>query len=180
MSLKPHPLAGRRIGAYLLDCIGYLGVAAAELPIGFWAFQQGWGTNPVLMAVLSSIPPVAATAIAALGEAGERRSTWGKRRLGIRVDFTGEAGLGRALVRNTVKIFLPWTIGHVVAFRAANGAFQAPDAITITATIATYAIFGVFGVMGGFGSGRGPHDRLAGTQVVARLATSPKAHAAQA
>lgn len=163
-----NPLAGRRVLAYGLDALGYLGIAAAMVPLGVWLYLNAPPTVPQTMAI-SAIPPVLAAAWAAWAESRPAGATWGKRRLGLRVqngsDAAGSPGFGRAFVRNLAKIAIPWQLGHQVAIGAASGAFDDGDPATIGATIATYLV--MFGLAGStlLGRGRGLHDRVAGTRV---------------
>lgn len=159
-------LLGSRAAAYGLDALGYAGIAAAMVPFGLANYAlQGTPSRPAVLAV-SLLPPVLATAWAARAESGPRHATWGKRRLGIRVSGSvGEAGFGHALLRNAVKILLPWQLGHVVAIGAAHGDFDTMRPSTMIATGLLYVIAALFAVLMLRRSGRGPHDLLAGTRV---------------
>lgn len=158
------PLA--RAAAYGLDAVGYAGIAAAMVPFGL-ASNAVWGPppRPVILA-LSVIPPAVATVWAARAESGGRHATWGKRRLGILVEGTAQPlDAGRALLRNAVKILLPWQLGHVVTLGAVYGDFDTMRPGTIIATALLYPLMAVFAVMLLRRGGRGPHDLLAGTRV---------------
>ncbi len=88
-------------------------------------FATGQGNNHVLILGASAVPPLAATIIAARAESGPKRATWDKRRLGLAVAAQeGTPHFGRALAHNVVKIFVPWNLGHLVAFAGAWGAFE--------------------------------------------------------
>ena len=171
-----HRLAVPRGKAYALDCLGYLGIAAATLPVGIVLQQTGVGQHQWAVWGLSAVPPLLAAGVAARAESGPARATWGKRRLRLVVD--GSAGgtrdgatteeapsPGRALLRNLVKITIPWQVGHTVAIGAAYGGFEDGDPVTIVAGGLSYLIIGV--LVGGvvLGQGRAVHDRLAGTRV---------------
>ncbi|WP_197522718.1 RDD family protein [Occultella aeris] len=164
-----NPLAGRRGKAYILDCVGYLGIAAATVPVGLIARNAGWGEHRAFVFVASAVPPVLATLLAARRESGPNGATWGKRRFGLRVQDTGGADLqfGRALLRNTLKIAIPWQLGHAVAIGAAFGGYSDGDPVTLAATFLTYPLIGVMvaGVL--IGRGRTVYDRVAGTAVEA-------------
>ncbi|WP_114853596.1 RDD family protein [Brachybacterium sp. YJGR34] len=182
-----HHLAGRRLAGYLLDCSGYLGICAALLPAGIATLRlTDLGSSRTYAYLISAVPPALATLVAARAESGPHGATWGKRRQGLRVvavdaaeaaggaDGAGRAAmvdptplpLPRALLRSTVKIFVPWQLAHVTGIGAAWGGFERGDRVTWTATVLTYAGIGAFAVMGLRGSGRGPHDLAAGTAVV--------------
>lgn len=75
-------------------------------------------------------------------------------------------GLGRALGRNTIKIAVPWTLGHIVAFGAVNGGFERGEPLTVTVAGLLYALLLATTLMGLLGAGRAVHDRLGGTLVV--------------
>ncbi|WP_194165118.1 RDD family protein [Pseudactinotalea sp. HY160] len=203
--MQIHPLAGRRMRAYLLDATGYLGVAAAMVPAGLvlsrnappspgavlrtrtmfpmsavLPMRTALRTRAVLpmravfpvraVLLMSAVPPIVATIWAARAEAGAAHATWGKRRMGLMVATERGPALPfpRALARNTIKIAIPWQVGHLVAIGAAAGGFDRSDPLTLTAGILIYPIIGVLAVMSAFGSGRGPHDRLTATHVIAR------------
>ncbi|WP_163542063.1 RDD family protein [Occultella kanbiaonis] len=167
-----NPLAGRRGKAYVLDCVGYLGIAAATVPFGLLARNAGWGQEQTLVFAMSAVPPVLATLLAARRESGPDAATWGKRRFALRVSAADGAGVpfGRALLRNTLKIAIPWQLGHAVAVGAAFGGYADADPVTIAATALTYPVIGVMvaGVL--IGRGRTVHDRIAGTVVEATAA----------
>lgn len=182
---SPHVRMGRvtvsglwaqRARGYLRDCIGYLGIAAVEVPFGLALIGTSLASDPLFLFVASSVPPVAATIIAARAESGHSSATWGKRREALRVaSVKGDrVSFGRALWRNTVKIGIPWTLGHIVAFGAANGGFVRGDSMTLTATVLVYALILVTVLMGVFGSGRALHDRMSGTLVVPDLSNTTR------
>ncbi|QIK72520.1 RDD family protein [Propioniciclava coleopterorum] len=162
-------LAGLRLQAYALDCLGYLGVAAllavpgviAYLTLPALSFWPVWG--------LSLIPAAVATVWAAAAESGPHAATRGKRARGLRVGSTdgGPLPRGRALLRNVAKIAIPWQLGHTVALGASFGLFETGAPFILTATALTYVVVGVGVGMTVLGSGRPPHDRLAGSRVVA-------------
>ncbi len=163
--LTVNPLTTRRARAYLRDCVGYLGIALLEVPVGLAALRTPLGGNGVFVAVASCVPPLAATVVAARAEAGPTRATWGKAREGLRVEATtGSVGFGRALARNTVKIGLPWTLGHAVVFGAVDGGFERGDPLTLASTAAVYGLGLVTVVLGTVGRGRAVHDLVAGTR----------------
>jgi hypothetical protein len=76
------------------------------------------------------------------------------------------SGWRRALVRNGLKIALPWEIGHTAAFALSDP--QASDAAQLTGMafgIAACVIACVYGGALFIGKGRTPYDRASGTQV---------------
>ncbi|MPZ52481.1 MAG: hypothetical protein GEU79_07075 [Acidimicrobiia bacterium] len=164
-----NKLAMARGKAYALDCVAYLGIATATVPLGILAYRAGWGEQRGAVLAMSAIPPVIATVLAARQESGPERSTWGKRRQGLVVagKRSIQVGFGRALLRNTIKIAIPWQIGHTLAVGAAFGGFEDRDPTTIVASVLTYVGLGVLIGSVLYGEGRGVHDRLAHTRVLA-------------
>jgi hypothetical protein len=81
---------------------------------------------------------------------------------------------GRALLRNTLKIAIPWELGHTVALgladtgraAAGGGAVVVPPWLWAV-TGATYAMVIVYVGALFTGSRRTPYDRLSRTRVVA-------------
>lgn len=175
-----HPLARRRATGYLRDCAGYLGVAVAMVPLGLAVNAvTDLGSSRTYAYVVSAVPPAIATVIAARAESGPRQATWGKRRVGLRVEdlATGDRiTFGRALARNTIKILIPWQTGHVTTIAAIWGGFEEGDPLAYSASVVLYGSMAAFAVMCLRGSGRGPHDLLAGTVVeaVSGPATAPR------
>lgn len=161
-----HQLAGRRAKAYLRDCLGYAGIAAATVPIGLALNAAGVGEHRGAVIAVSGVPPVVAAVVAARQESG-RGSTWGKRREALAVTGTDGAAVpfDRALWRNAVKITVPWQLGHVVAIGAAYGGYEDGDPLTIGATAVLYALGAAMAVTLLRGEGRGLHDRAARTVV---------------
>jgi uncharacterized RDD family membrane protein YckC len=169
-----HYLLTRRTRAYLRDCIGYLGVAASTVPISVVLNRLGLGGDRWVVLVVSALPPVAATVIAGLQEAGPHQSTLGKRRERLAVaDAAGNPlTLSRALIRNAVKIGIPWQLGHVVAIGASFGGFKQRDPLTLVATAVTDPLLAAMVIAVARGSGRALHDRAAGTQVLSTVYSS--------
>jgi len=166
--LTVHPLATRRAKAYARDCLGYLGIAAATGPFGLVAQRFGFGTNRRVILTLSAVPPILAALLAARQEAGPTTATPGKRRFQLLVEArTGEPLTFRqALLRNLVKITLPWQLGHTVAIGAAFGGFDSRDPLTIGSAVITYPLVAVMMVSVVTRSGAAPHDRLTGSHVI--------------
>ncbi|SEB39021.1 RDD family protein [Paramicrobacterium humi] len=163
-----HHLAIKRGKAYARDCVVYAGFAAAMLPLGLVLQATGRAPSRRLVTALSMVPPAAATLFAAARESRDG-ATPGKKAEGLRVstDDGQRVGWGTALLRNVVKIGIPWQIGHEVAIGAASGGFERGDRRTLAATIVTYPLLGALVGSVLVGSGRGVHDRLAGTRVAA-------------
>lgn len=170
-----HPLAARRALAHLTDCVGSLGVVAATVPIGaVVATTTDLGRKPLYSHLVSMVPPAIATVLAARAESGPERATWGKRRQGLEVaELDGtRLSVGKALARNTAKVFVPWQLGHAATLSGVWGGFEKKNpqitALTVCAYVATYAVIGTYAATVTRGSGRGVHDLLAGSRVTAR------------
>lgn len=163
-----HPLVFSRGKAYLRDCVGYLGIAVATVPLGLLARQTGWSDHRGFVLAASAIPPTIATLLAARRESSSSGATSGKRRYGLQVQGQhGEAlSFGRALLRNGLKIALPWQLGHTVAVGAAFGGFDDNDPLTIAAAVATCPLLAIMVGSVALGEGRALHDRITGSKVV--------------
>lgn len=178
MSRLFAPRIARRARAYARDCVGYLVLPAALLPIGVPVAMhlEDPGAARAVALCSSAIPPVLAALWAARAESGVHAATWGKRRERLRVEMgrvrTGgmpsaedRVPFARALVRNLVKITVPWQLGHVVAVGAVFGDFETGAAGTMVATVLLYGVVIALAATVMLGSGRGIHDRIAATRV---------------
>lgn len=170
-----HPLTGRRLIAYGLDCAGYLGLAAATVPAGLLLRRRRTLSERDLL-VVSAVLPLAATGWAARAESGTASATVGKRRchLVVRDHRTGcPPSTGAALLRNTVKIFVPWQLGHIATITGITGGFDRNRPLTLVTTVASYGLIAVTLASVALGDGRALHDRIAGTVVAATEAATP-------
>lgn len=99
-------------------------------------------------------------------EAGARQASWGKRRVGLRVDASdgGRPSWGRVAGRNAVKL-LPWELAHIAVARLILGV---DDPVTIGATYTLSLLIPVVSITmaGRDQQRRALHDRIAGTRVV--------------
>jgi uncharacterized RDD family membrane protein YckC len=173
-----HP--GDRVLAVLIDwlftCVWIGLVAAVAVPL-------------LVVGATAPLPPVAANALAtvvlvvpitialAVLESGPRQATPGKRarRLVVQDARTGGALPFRcALLRNALKVALPWTIAHttVYAIVGASGTSGTMPTGTQVATLASYVLPAAYLCTLFLASGRTPYDRAAGA-VVARVAPAP-------
>ncbi|MBT1634725.1 RDD family protein [Clavibacter michiganensis] len=168
-----HP--GDRVLAVLIDwlfmCVWIALVAAVTVPL-------------LLVGAAMHLPPVAENAVATLVlvvpitialavlESGPRQATPGKRarRLIVQDARTGEAlPFRRALIRNALKVALPWIVAHAAVYAlvdASRSAGAVPMGVQ-AATAVSYLLPTVWLVTLLIGSGRTPYDRIAGT-IVAR------------
>lgn len=151
----------------------YLGVAAATVPVGIVLSTAGIGQSREAVIGVSSVPPLLAAMIAARAESNGRPDTWGKRAEHVTVGTRdgNRPTFGVALLRNLVKITLPWQLGHIVTIGAVYGGFETSDPLTLAATAVVYPLIGVQLWTCARGEGRGLHDRLARTAVSWRPAS---------
>ena len=177
-----HP--GDRVLAVLIDwlfmCVWFALVAAVALPLfvlGASASLPSVAQNALAaLAALVTVVPI--TIALAVLESGPRQATPGKRarRLVVQDARTGDAlPFRRALLRNALKIALPWIIGHAAVYAIA-GASGAASGTSASVPPSVEALTGVASVLPAvwlltllLGSGRTPYDRIAGA-VVARSA----------
>lgn len=167
-------LAWRRLTAWLIDWLLILAwvavTAAVGVPLYLAGVTRALGVVAlnVVSAVVVVLPVVAGLAWA---EAGRRHASVGKRARHLRViDARTGAGvsLGRALVRNALKVGLPWTIGHIAVIALATGGSADPVAPAVWVVTALAYVLPLIYVVALFvGDGRTPYDRVAGTRVVA-------------
>lgn len=163
--------AWRRMTAWAIDWLWILILPVLLVPVGVILYRTGlrlpaWTWNLISLLVL--ITPV--TLWAAWRESGRFQGTPGKRVRGLVVVDARSArpvGFGRALLRNAVKIALPWELGHSVAFGFAEAGERIPGYLMIL-TILVYVV--VFGWIGSLflASTRTPYDLLSGTRVIRR------------
>jgi uncharacterized RDD family membrane protein YckC len=163
------PIAGRRIAAWVVDWLILSAYAGALVPLGLLLVARsvtlsGWAWNAVAFAVL--VAP--ATVWLAGWEGGRRGATPGKRLLRLRVRplRDGAVGWRPALVRNALKVALPWELGHTAAFLLADprAGAAAVAAGMICASVAC-ALAAGYVVSLFVGTGRTPYDRAAATRV---------------
>ena len=120
-----------------------------------------------LIASLILVVPVT-LALAGL-ESSPREASLGKRVLRLRVVRVGTGApvsLWRALARNTLKVAVPWIIGHAAVYgivASSDGTVPAPVWLL---TAVAYVLPIAYLVSLFVGSGRTPYDRIAGTTVV--------------
>jgi uncharacterized RDD family membrane protein YckC len=175
------PLAGARARAYLFDGVLYFGIAALEVPLGLAAIRFGLAGNRAFVYAASTVAPVVAAVLAARAESGPHQATPGKRREHLKVvpastspgDRDAQISITRGLVRNVVKITVPWQLGHTVALGASWGGFEQRDPLTLASVILIYPLLGAMAWTGLRADGRALHDRAAGTRVIsARIQTA--------
>jgi uncharacterized RDD family membrane protein YckC len=98
-------------------------------------------------------------------ECGRYEATPGKLKFGLRVrrDPTGErVSWQRSLLRNLLKLGVPWSLGHLAAIGlAAGGGIDAEIGAVVSMAVPVAYLVSLF-----IGDGRTIYDRLAGTMVI--------------
>lgn len=130
-------------------------------------------THPLLLnavgAVLIVIP---VTFALAAFEAGAKHGTLGKRAMRLRVEpaepveAPEQLDFGRALLRNALKIAVPWLIGHAAVYELTRTAGE--GMLGMVLLVAAYVLPAAYLVTLFTGSHRTLYDRLAGTIVIAK------------
>ena len=143
-------------------------VAAIGIPL-YLAGMTGGLTVAAQNIIATLVVVVPVTLMLAWLESSVRKASISKRvrhllvvnsRTGQRVSFR------RALARNTMKIAVPWTIGHAAVYGivASSAAGSIPPAVW-AATGFAYALPLAYVASLFFGTGRTPYDRISGTTV---------------
>lgn len=146
-------------------------VAAVGVPLYLSGLTDDLSTAAAnLIAAVVLVVPV--TIVLALLESGARQATVGKRIRHLQVVYvdTGkQVPFRRTLLRNAIKIAVPWTIGHVVVYGLAKpgAGGTIPVWLWIT-TVAAYVLPLAFVASLLIRRGRTPYDWAAHTLVVGR------------
>ncbi|MGI5190783.1 RDD family protein [Promicromonospora sp. CA-289599] len=165
-----NPEAWRRIVAWLVDWLCFLVwlalVAAIGIPLYVAGMTGQWSvvTTNVVSALVTAVP---LTIFLAVLESGQRQASVGKRVLGLKVVAAGDGGrlsFASALLRNALKVAVPWTIGHAAAITLVGSTTISPGIVTLTA--AAYILPLVYVVTLFVREGRTPYDRAGGARVV--------------
>lgn len=112
-------LAWRRIAACLIDYACALVWAGIVAAVAFPLYISGLIRQSDLLAenmVASLVLVIPVIIFFASFEAGRHRATLGKRLLRIRLSRRGPLNFGVAVVRNVLKVALPWIIGHAAVY----------------------------------------------------------------
>ena len=139
-------------------------VAAVLLPLWLAGGTTGVGLLGLNLVGLALVVLPATIGLTLL-ESGRYEATPGKLRLGLRVrrDPSGERiRPGRSLLRNLLKLGVPWALGHLAAVSLATGG--GTDALVgalLTVAVPVGYLATLF-----TGDGRTVYDRLAGTMVI--------------
>src|ERR1700712_4543510 len=115
-------LAGDRLAAWALDWLCILAWVAVTAAVGVPLLLTGvtHGVSPVWLNIIGAVVLIAPVTVGlAWLEFGTRPATFGKRTRRLQVagaDTGSRVTFSRALLRNSLKIALPWTLGHAVVF----------------------------------------------------------------
>ncbi|MEP6561314.1 MAG: RDD family protein [Nakamurella sp.] len=162
-----------RLAAFGIDWLCMLAWIGVSAVVGVPLFLGGvtGQSNPVVLNLVAFFVVVApiTVALAAL-ESGKREATFGKRaRRLIVVLIEGDASLSfaRALLRNTVKIAIPWALGHALVYGiASSGNQDSVPAWVVVIGGAAYALPLLYVIALFVRTGRTPYDWIAGTRVI--------------
>lgn len=156
--------------AWLVDWLCFLVwlalLAAIGIPLYLSGLTTGWSaaTTNVVSALVTAVP---LTVFLAVLESGPRQATIGKRVLGLEVVAVRDGGrltFAWALLRNALKVAVPWTVGHAAAIGLVGSPTLGPGLMILTA--AAYVLPIVYVVALFVGAGRTPYDRAGRARVV--------------
>jgi hypothetical protein len=169
--MSRQPVA--RIRAWLVDVLCISGWVAVLAVVGATLYSTG---------VLRSLSPTVGNAASlvvlilpvtltlAWLESGSREATIGKHAQRLQVvdaATRSRVSFWRVLLRNAVKVAVPWELGHTAAYGLIGAV---PGVATpgwlLAATVAVYILPAVFVGTLFLGAGRTPYDRLSRTIVV--------------
>ena len=167
---RRHPVD--RLFAWLIDWLVSLAWVAIVAAIGVPLFLSGMASRLDVIAVnviAAATLVVPVTGVLAAMESRSRPATIGKRsrRLHVVNDVTGQpVSFGCALVRNGLKVGIPWSIGHaaVYAIITSAGTTSMPIPVMVLTAIA-YALPLLYVVCLFIGAGKTLYDRISGTRV---------------
>ena len=159
----------RRIAAWLIDwlVISVYVVILLALGLGSGAADRFASFSPVLYNVVGFVVLVAPVTIVFAGLEA-RGGTLGKRALGLVVTpaaASGQVSFSRTLVRNLLKIAVPWAIGHVAVYGFASAFLEVIPTWVYVVTVLSYVLPLVYLVSLFVRTGRTPYDLIAGTRV---------------
>jgi uncharacterized RDD family membrane protein YckC len=109
-----------------------------------------------------------------LSEGSARASTWGKRRVGLRVVAKDGTPIGypQSLIRSALK-FLPWQLGHTAVFQSLYAGESFSTGILVLFTLAYGLAIAYLLYLWRRPDHRTPYDLLAGTVVIAPRVSNP-------
>lgn len=139
-------------------------VAAVEVPLYLTGHTSAMGPLALNLVGLALVVLPVTVALTVM-ECGRYEATPGKLKLGlrVRVDPTAERiSWQRSLLRNLLKLGVPWSLGHLAAIAlAAGGGIDAEIGAILSMAVPVAYLVSLF-----IGDGRTIYDRLAGTMVI--------------
>jgi uncharacterized RDD family membrane protein YckC len=151
-----------RLLAGLIDLGLALAWAILVAAVGVPLYLSGRTSALGPLAALVDLPVTVALTVM---ECGRYEATPGKLKFGLRVrrDPTGERiSWQRSLLRNLLKLGVPWSFGHLAAIGlAAGGGTDAQIGAILSMAVPVAYLVSLF-----IGDGRTIYDRLAGTMVI--------------
>ena len=143
--------------------------AAVGVPLYLSGVTHSMGAVTLnLVAALVTVVPV--TVGLTLLESSAREASVGKRTRHLRVvdAFTGSrVSFRRSILRNTLKIGVPWTIGHAAVFSIVQASGSGPVPVSVwLLTVVAYVLPIMYVVSLFVGQGRTPYDLVSGTVVI--------------
>jgi uncharacterized RDD family membrane protein YckC len=165
-------LPWRRLTAWLIDWLVILVWVAVTAAIGIPLYAAGITrpTDPLALNVVSALVAVVPVVIGlAWTEASRRQASPGKRLRHLRV-VDAETGrrvtFGRTLIRNVLKVGLPWTIGHAAVVAIVEGAHGSMAGSVWVLTALAYVLPLAYVASLFTRDGRTPYDRAARARVI--------------
>jgi uncharacterized RDD family membrane protein YckC len=160
-----------RLLAWLIDWLCVLGWVAVTAVVGVPLYLSGVtaAVGQVGLNVIATVVTVVPVVLWLSVSESSRQATVGKRVRGLKVvdAATGApVSFARALVRNTLKIGVPWLIGHAAAIAIVGASAEAsvpPQVWVLTAVAYVLPLSYVVSLF--IGSGRTPYDFVARTVV---------------
>jgi len=127
-----------------------------------------------LVAALMTVVP--ATFVLSVLESSPREASIGKRTRHLRVvdAVTGSrVSFRRSILRNTLKIGVPWTIGHAAVFSIVQAGGSRPVPVSVwLLTVVAYVLPIMYVVFLFVGQGRTPYDLISSTVVIQEVQAS--------
>ena len=161
----------------LVDWFCILAWLAITAAVGVSLYLSG-APRPVgalasnLVAALVTVVP--ATVVLSLLESSPREASIGKRTRHLRVvdAVTGSrVSFRRSILRNTLKIGVPWTIGHAAVYSIVQASRPVPVSVWLL-TVVAYVLPIMYVAFLFVGQGRTPYDLISGTIVIREVQAS--------
>jgi hypothetical protein len=161
----------RRLVAWVVDWLIIAAYAAALVPVGQAVGAPSWRLSPTEWNAISfAILIVPVTLWLAWWECRPGSASPGKRAVRLRVyrlaDGPRSPRLAQALTRNSLKVAVPWELGHTAVFvLVSRTASTVAQTVGWTCVVLSYGLVLMYVISLFVGSGRPLYDRIAGTRV---------------